>query len=522
MTRLITRLIFGLLVVAALVNAGLFAAIWLTQDPAPRPLDAQRIFVASRPAVVLVQANYHFTASVPEPTLPAASKNRLERELVNMVASGRVAYNQAAVDQAALNLLLGSPDAYFTPGSNRVSDDVYLVTSGTGFFVTEDGYLVTASHVVSARKDDIRAGIIDVAKDPGQLADSRKAIKREVYDETGLTLTDSQLEKLVAWQQRWYEKYMSIDSTEVQYYLGSGTVEAGQNLTSTGTRLSLVKAEDAYPGRDVAVMKADVTSVPAVRLAAADPKPSDKSFVVGYPRKGYLDEEAQMDATVPPTLTTGTMSGASDRDGGWKAFGTNAQMDHGNSGGPVFDGKGEVMGMASYGEGDANGELVAGGTNYFVPAPIIRETLSKSSVTPAAGTLTNLHYQALSQSDFHHYRHELAILSQVQSRSPWASYIKDEVSAAQSAVLSGKDQTPPELRGFIPAGLASLGVTALLAAGAGMWFRLRRRREAQKDAARRVEEALIMEPQLELISISQPERAPIGPDVPNGEAKDHP
>lgn len=119
-----------------------------------------------------------------------------------------------------------------------------------------------------------------------------------------------------------------------------------------------------------------------------------------------------------------------------------------------------------------------------MPADVIRETLNKASVKPAAGKLTGLYYQALSQDDFHHYRHELALLSQVQTRSASHAYVKDAVSTAQSAVLSGKDQTPPELGGLVPAGLGALAVAAVLALGTVLGLRLRRtRRQKAAEAA---------------------------------------
>ena len=481
MERLIKRLAVGLLALVAVANAALFAGISLTRDPAPRPLDGQRIFVASRPAVVLVQANYQLTASVPEPTFPKASQDRLERQLVAMVESGRLPYQEAAIKRAAVDLLLSNPDAYFVPGSNRISDDVGIVSTGSGFFVTEDGYLVTAAHVVSAGKDDIRAEIVAIEKEPAHLAATRKAIRRSVQDETGLTLNDSQLDTLVAWQQGWAEKYLSVDTVDVRYYLASGTVEAGQHLVSSGSRLSLVTAEPVTPGRDVAVMKADVSPVPALALATRDPKAGAATYVVGYPRRGYLQEDVQMDATVPATLSSGAARTQVSMDGGWTAFGTDAEMTHGNSGGPVLDAQGRVLGMASFIEADSQGKQLSG-QGYFVPAGVIRETLSKASVKPAPGTMSGLYSQALSQGDFHHYKHELAILSQVQARSSWASYVKDDVSTAQSAVLSGKDQTPPELRGYVPAGAAAAGVATVLAMAAGIWLRLRRRAAAKAAA----------------------------------------
>ena len=174
MERLIKRLVLGLLVLVLLANAALFAAIKITQDPAPRPLDGPRIFAASRPAVMLIQANYQVTVSTPEPTIPKASEDRLTRELIAMARAGRLSLQQAAIDQAAVNLILDNPDAYFVPGTNRINDEVDLVSSGSGFFATEDGYLITASHVVSASKDDIRALITELEKKPAAKEEKKR------------------------------------------------------------------------------------------------------------------------------------------------------------------------------------------------------------------------------------------------------------------------------------------------------------------------------------------------------------
>jgi len=146
---------------------------------------------------------------------------------------------------------------------------------------------------------------------------------------------------------------------------------------------------------------------------------------------------------------------------------------HGNSGGPVLDANGRVLGVVSFMLTNAQG--VEDGPGFFVPVDIVRTTLAKASVKPAAGTLTGLYYQALSQDDFHHYRHELALLSQVQTLSAWHPYVRDAVTSTQSAVLSGKDQTPPVLVGLQLPGLEVLGITALLTLLTLLALRLRRR-----------------------------------------------
>jgi S1-C subfamily serine protease len=217
MERLVRRLVLGLLILAAVANVALFGGIWLTRDPSPRPLDGSRIFAASRPAVMLVQANYQVTVSLPEVTVPQSSRDRITQQLIALVRAGRVALQDAALQQAAINLILDNPDAYVVPGSTRATDQVEIVSSGSGFFVTEDGYLVTAAHVVSTSKDDIQKQIIEVEKTPGRLTDSRVELQQAVRRDAGLTLNDSQLDKLAAWQLRWLEKYVSVDKIDTRY-----------------------------------------------------------------------------------------------------------------------------------------------------------------------------------------------------------------------------------------------------------------------------------------------------------------
>lgn len=469
--KLLRRVAIGAFVLVIVGDAALLAGIWATREPAPKALNAQRIFTASRPAVVLVQSEFEITSSVPRAVVPKAKQNVLTRQLQSMIDSGRLAYDNHAIDAAALNLIVANPDAYIEPGSDRLSDKFTLEASGSGFFVNQDGYLITAAHVVSPQKSDILPVINDIKKQPDFIAQEEDDIKNSVYRDLAINLTDAQVKQMSAWVQRYEDKYTTIDKVDPKYYVGFGTVLAGQSLTTTGVHASLVSQEPVPPGRDVAVLRADVSTVPALPLANEEPYASSATNVIGYPRDRYLSEPPPSDATVKASLATGVVNNRRWMDG-WEAVGTDANVTHGNSGGPVLDRDGRVVGIVSFGNTDSQGRPLTG-QNFFVPVTVLKEVLQKASVKPAAGTLTSTYYQALSQGDFRHYRKELPLLTQVQSGSANEPYVKDDIVAIQSAILAGQDQTPPKLSIYLPEGAGATGVALVFLVATIVWPRRR-------------------------------------------------
>lgn len=394
------------------------------------------------------------------------------RQLQNMVDAGRLAYNENAIDAAAVNLLVSNPDNYFAPGSDRATDNFTLVASGSGFFVNQDGYLITAAHVVSPAKSDILAEVLDIEKQPDAIAQLEQDLKDAAHRDLGVTLSDAQAQQMASWAERYDAKYRTIDKVDPKYYLGFGTVVAGQSLTSTGTRASLMAQEPVPPGRDVAVLKADVSTVPALALASGDPQASAATYAIGYPREGYLSEPPASDTTVKATLSSGSVNGNQKSMDGWTAIGTNANVTHGNSGGPLLDKDGRVLGIVSFGDTDSQGKLLSG-QNYFVPVSVLKQELQKASVKPAAGTLTSTYYAALSQGDFRHYRKELPLLTDLQSGSNNEPYVKDDISSTQSAILAGQDQTPPKLSTYLPEAAGATGAALIFLIATLVWPRRR-------------------------------------------------
>ena len=463
--RRVTRFaIAGLLVAGVAANGALLAGVWFTREPAPKPLTALRVGTASRPAVVLVQANYTVSTSLATFTIPESKVSHvLLPKLQAMVNAGQLnPYNTAAVKRAAINLILANPDAYYVPGP-PTHDQFGVVSTGTGFFVTEDGYLVTAAHVVSANKADIRAETLAVSKDTSNIAQLRQDLSDAFVRDTGLSMTDAQLNTMLAFVQRWLDRYLTVDKVDVKYYLGAGTVETGDHLAGTGARASVVSLDPYGTGHDVAIMKADDTGVPTLQLAAGSPHLGDATYPLGYPRQGYLDEAAPLDQTISPTMTSGTVLAVAQQKAGWTAWGTDAQFTHGDSGGPVLGADGKVLGMVSFAVVDSNGNQLPG-QGYFVPSEYIRADLASDFINTDNDpkSLTSIYYHALAEGDIQRYRTELVLLNQIQARSSWDAYVKNDITATQSQILAGNDKTPPELVGYVlPAAAASGGLILL-------------------------------------------------------------
>lgn len=465
-----------LLALAIAGNGALAAGIVLTREPAPRPLTAERVTTASKPAIVFIQSEYSITASLPQWIITDATWTAIYDSLT----ASRYYSSATALEHDAEQLIMNNPGAYMSRGST-VSDTWNQLATGSGFFVTENGFLVTAAHVVTATKADVRNEIVTYIQDPTFVNDDTNAVKRSWAD---FSPTDAQVHNLVAFDQAWIQQYISVDKIDAKYYLGAGaTVQAGDNMTATGVRASVVTIDPTVGGHDIAILKADVTSVPALPIAKADPELNEAAYAIGYPRTAYLQEAVTFNQSVPIAVTAGEVRRTSSRttsDGtAWSAYGTDAQFTHGDSGGPIVDAKGNVIGVISYVAADASGNQLPG-QGYFIPASYIKSNLAKAGVLipadPEKSNLTNTYYRALAKGDNGRDKEELNLLLSIQSRSPKDAYVADDINRVRSDVEAGNDKTPPDLTVAVLPAAGSAGGVVLATLVSWLAFRLLIRR----------------------------------------------
>lgn len=461
MRRVVRIAVVALLALAIVANGALAVAIVLTREPAPRPLTPERVATASKPAIVFIQSSYTITTSMPQ---PAIKQSAFEDALKPRIYSGEIT-TPDQWQQAADRLVFANPDAYYANG-NTVSDTWNDWATGSGFFVTEDGYVVTAAHVVTASKAEIRDSVIAETKTQAFVTDFKNTVKKDFSE---YAASDAELNNFVDFWQRWIARYITVDKIDAKYYLGTGgSVQAGDTITTSGTRASVVSVDPTEGGHDIAILKAAVSGVPALSIAGSDPQMGAATYAIGYPRTAYLQETVPTNQNVPIAVTVGKVQRMNSRTssvGTWSVFGTDAQFTHGDSGGPVVDAKGNVMGVISFIIPDANGNQLPG-QGYFVPSSFIKEDLAKASVTiapdPAETNLTDTYYRALAKGDNGRYKEELNLLLSIQSRSAIDAYVGDDINHARTEIVAGNDKTPPDLSGYVlPGAGAGAGVILL-------------------------------------------------------------
>jgi len=111
----------------------------------------------------------------------------------------------------------------------------------------------------------------------------------------------------------------------------------------------------AHPQRDVALLELEAAvDAPSLELASAAPAVSSTLYVIGTP----LDESLSL------SVTRGILSSLRE-SGGLGFYQTDASVNPGNSGGPAFNERGEVIGIAVSGLFSAAGGSL--NINYLIP-----------------------------------------------------------------------------------------------------------------------------------------------------------
>jgi S1-C subfamily serine protease len=422
-------------------------------------------YAVNRPGVVMIRTEYSASVYVNSMKMNNKAFNALLDSIQRLDQAGGVTAEQKL--DIVLREMNNHPARFFQTSFDYIKQPEQITAIGTGFFLTGDGYVATNCHLIDRDNGFIRRQFILSAFQ--QITDASIT----ALENSWATTFNEQQRSLL------YNTYASVYSrlfSMILYGLKKDiyvVYRSDREDKGPGTEKKLaaiVRKGQPMPGKDVAILKIETNGEMPV-LAVADnrlPRVGEQLFVYGYPGPVTNNDFLAAESAIEPTLTSGIVSAVKHSVGGWPLIQMDANINHGSSGGPVCNEKGEVVGLTTFGSLENTGGLAAG-LNFAVPVAILGEYLDTAGVIPRLSNASRLFSQAVSFYDKGHYKAALRKFLEVKGLNNAYPELYVYISGCRENIKKGMDHYsgPVERVQLIFLGL-------FLAAGLLAWWGLGR------------------------------------------------
>ncbi|HXH27682.1 MAG TPA: trypsin-like peptidase domain-containing protein [Candidatus Polarisedimenticolia bacterium] len=267
----------------------------------------------------------------------------------------------------------------------------HIYETGSGFILHPDGFIATNGHVVERFYEmneqqlgaDFLAAAVAQACGPALAMVPEGARKARLR---AIAANPANRGKVrLSKQLRVHLSNGKVYAAEVKAYsptIKPDTPSSGQSASQGH------KVEAERSGKDVAILKIEEHDLPALRLApsSAGLKLGEQLFVIGYPgvvlNHDFLSRKSQLEASITVGRVSGFKIDINDR----KVIQTDAAITWGNSGGPAFNLRGEVIGVATFISTTLEGDQAVQGFNFLIPVDSVQEFCAMVGLTPNPDT----------------------------------------------------------------------------------------------------------------------------------------
>lgn len=338
----------------------------------------------------------------------------------------------------------------------QLTADSCAGTSGTGFFVSADGYIVTNGHVVTS---DPKAVLINNMS-PSLLT---KMLQIDGYTSSEIMRIVSQLgtggsvDAMVSqaigklpdaalFYQDKKDFYIVATSNDVpkidqipkQHTFKETTTIKLAELKGIDYNTADLYSSKGFTHSDVALLKLSGENHPVVQLGSIDGLVQGAGItVIGFP--GDAESSLVKNDTLQSTSTQGIVSAIREVNGGsLKVIQSDVNIGHGNSGGPALDQYGRVVGVATYLIGGSqSGDA---GISYLRDINDARNLIKAESVKLETTSKTQtLWEQGLDAFYSAHYKAAIKDFEQVKSLYPSHVLADHYITMARTNIANGEE-----------------------------------------------------------------------------------
>ncbi len=413
----------------------LFSTAYATED-----LDTRSLALINKPGVILIQSTWSADVTVEELDVDSAIFDAIDTALDQLANEGKLTGAMDQLTSAYLQIFAQFLPQFVYPSGNIISNYTESSFIGTGFIVTPDGYLLTNAHVVETDEETLYMNFAY-----NTLADyvtqAVQNFEQSLFELTGVHAAQEDIDFLAQSFYSVLAQGMQVSNLSVEYLGFMGSVTQGSDAGTKAVKLDLRKKGEGIPGKDVAILKLDKTNLPTVTLGDDSfIKTGDSVYAMGYPAVATVNGTFNVEQAIQePTLTSGLISAKKQMAGGWSILQTSADIHGGNSGGPLFNAAGEVIGINTFGMLEDSGAS-ASGMNFAVPISIARQFLNELNITPSESQFTTEYKKAVVLYTAKDYRGAAQLLRKINEISPGIPVVVELLSECSS--LEGTSPIP--------------------------------------------------------------------------------
>ncbi len=402
-----------------------------------REMTPVQIAERNKPGTVMILANFIGTVRITQPVPDKDALQALVQEIRQKIDDGGLAQEQFW--STYISAFTKDISRYMLKGQDIVEEKLNTTMLGSGFIITPDGYVITNCHVVDENDDETKQSFILQTFQKildNDLESFQKSIGRDLSQEEAQMLKDAN-----AW---YFKQTMEVGDIKKEFRVVLGiTGEKGKIVPLTIPAELKIKGQP-IPGKDVAILKLKEKHIyPTIRIG--DDKAmrvGEQVYVLGYPGVATFHPLISEESISEATLTQGLVSARKNMKGGWEVLQIDAAITHGNSGGPVMNSNGEVIGLATFASIDEQRKQEVQGMNFIVPSTIVEEFIDKAKIRPRMSDISLAYEEAMDFYDQSRYKRAVEKFSEVKDMNNSFPFVDSYLADARAKIAKGLDKEP--------------------------------------------------------------------------------